>query len=508
VNRRIGRLGIGLLVAYALLFAQLNRVQVFGAQRLVADPGNARVAVDAFGAPRGRIATADGVVVAESEATDPGGTFEHRRRYPHGELYAHLTGYVSFTAGNTGLEQRYDEVLGGRTAEQRADDLYELFAADPDTADVIMTVRHDVQAVAAEALGDRVGAVVFVEPVSGDVLALWSSPTYDPNLLADTATGAAADARAALLADPADPLLARATGEIFAPGSTFKVVTAAAAIEVAGFTLDDPLSDVTAAYVPPLTNRPITNYGGSSCGGPLRENIRASCNTAFALIGAELVGPEGMVGTAEGFGFNEEPPFDLPTATSRFPDDYGRVLSMVTGPDGVATDVPVVANTPLLAQASIGQYDVAATPLQMALVAAAVASDGTVPVPRLVGEVLDRTGRIVEAATPATWTTAMAPGTAAAVREGMIGVVVEGTARRLAVDGLVIGAKTGTAQLAAGDDATHAWIVGFAGHPGMPAAVAFAVLVAADPEVGEQTGGRVAAPIAREVLLELFGLPG
>lgn len=505
MNVRIRRLGIGLLLGYLLLFAQLNRVQVYGAQRLVEDPTNARVAIEAFGAPRGRIATADGVVVAESLSTESS-RFDRQRHYPHGVLYAHLTGYHSFTSGVAGLESTYDEVLGGRTAEQRADPLYDLFAADPETADVVLTINHALQQAAATALGDREGAVVMLDPVTGNVLALWSSPSYDPNPLSSVDTTAANEARAALLADPTNPLLPRATGEIFAPGSTFKVVTATAAVETAGFTLDQPLLNETDGYVPPLTNRAITNYGGSTCGGDLRENMRASCNTAFAQIGAEYVGPYAMVAIAEGFGFNQSPPFDLPVAASNFPDDFGKVLSMVTDETGQDTLIPVVEDTPLLAQASIGQYEVAATPLQMALVAAAVANNGNVPRPRLVDEIRDQSGQVISRPESGPWLEAMEPATAALVAEGMRGVVAEGTARRLDIDGLVMGAKTGTAQVAAGQIATHAWLVGFAGLPNQAPAVAFAVFVAADQEAGEQTGGRVAAPIAREVLLELFNI--
>ena len=504
MNKSIRRLATVFLVLYGLLFIQVNRAQTYGAARLIEDSANARTAVEAFDVPRGHIATSDGVVIASSKSNDPSEQFRYTREYPHGTLYAHITGYISFNSGATGLELAYSEELSGRTAEQRADNLYELFADDPETHDLVLTIQHDSQLVAANSLGGRNGAVVFLDPLTGEVLTLVSSPTFDPNLLSSANTMSANNARTDLLNQPDTPLLSRALNEIYAPGSTFKLVTAVAAIEKANFTLETPSLDITDSYIPPLTSRPITNYGGSSCGGPLKENLRVSCNTAFAEIGAEYIGPDYLIETAENFGFNKVIPFDISVATSYFPQDFGKELSLATPFEESSIEVSIVEDTPLLAQAAIGQYEVAATPLQMSLVASAIATEGSAPIPYLLKEVLNHKGEIESSSSNSVWRQVMEPSTAELLRTSMKEVVESGTAQRLIIDGLSIGAKTGTAQLSADNDATHAWIIGFAGYPDEPPAVAFAVFVEANSGAGEQTGGRTAAPIARDVLLEIF----
>ena len=237
MNKSIRRLATAFLVLYGLLFIQVNRVQTYDAARLIEDSANTRTAVEAFDIPRGHIATSDGIVIANSKSNDPSEQFRYTREYPHGALYAHITGYISFNSGAAGLELTYSEALSGRTAEQRADNLYELFADDPETHDLVLTIQHDFQLAAANSLGSRNGAVVFLDPITGEVLTLVASPTFDPNLLSSTNTVSANDARTNLLNQSDSPLLSRALNEIYAPGSTFKLVTAVAAIEKAEFTL-------------------------------------------------------------------------------------------------------------------------------------------------------------------------------------------------------------------------------------------------------------------------------
>ncbi|HJP16538.1 MAG TPA: penicillin-binding protein 2 [Acidimicrobiales bacterium] len=504
MNKSIRRLATAFLILYGLLFIQINRVQIYDAKRLIEDPTNPRVAIEAFGASRGRIATSDGVIIATSKINDLSDQFRYEREYPYGDLYAHITGYTSFNSGSSGLELTYSEELSGRTPEQLADNLYELFASDPETHDLVLTIQHDLQTVAAESLGSRNGAVVVMSPLTGEIFALVSSPTFDPNLLSSTNTTTANNVRSDLLNQINTPLISRATSEIYAPGSTFKLITATAAIEQVNFTLENPVFDITDAYIPPLTIRPITNYGGSECGGSLKEILRVSCNTAFAEIGAEYIGPSLLQETAERFGFNETIPFDVPTATSYFPTDFGKELSVVTTPEGESTGIPIVENTPLLAQAAIGQYEVAATPLQMALVASAIAGQGNTPSPYLVKEILNHKGELVTRTLNSIWQQTMEASTAELLREGMKEIVDSGTAQRLAINGLIIGAKTGTAQISSDEIATHAWVLGFAGYPESLPSVAFTVFVEADSAEGEQTGGRTAAPIAREILVQFF----
>ena len=177
---------------------------------------------------------------------------------------------------------------------------------------------------------------------------------------------------------------------------------------------------------------------------------------------------------------------------------------MVTTPEGESTGIPIVENTPLLAQAAIGQYEVAATPLQMALVASAIAGQGNTPSPYLVKEILNHKGELVTRTLNSIWQQTMEASTAELLREGMKEIVDSGTAQRLAINGLIIGAKTGTAQISSDEIATHAWVLGFAGYPESLPSVAFTVFVEADSAEGEQTGGRTAAPIAREILVQFF----
>ena len=264
-----------------------------------------------------------------------------------------------------------------------------------------------------------------------------------------------------------------------------------------------PEFEVADSYQPPLTERAIANFGGSSCGGPLTELLVVSCNSGFAEIGAELLGPTRLADTAEAFGFNQTPPLDLPfPEASNFPTDFG---SQVEDP---SPEFPagVFENTPALAQSAIGQFDVSATPLQMALVAASVVNGGRVPTPHVLLAVEDdETGRVVSEFDQGTWTTAMSPETAAVLTDSMIEVVDRGTAANLAVGGLVVGGKTGTAQLGTDPPRSHAWIIGFAGREGGRAEIAVAVLVEGQEGSSEQTGGRVAAPIARSLIAQFFG---
>ncbi len=513
MSPQIRRLGIGILVAFAVLFVQLNRIQVFAAETHAEHPANSRPLVDDFGAARGEIRAADGTVLARSIDLDDG-AFDRRREYPLGDLFAHPVGYVSFQAGADGIEQRYDNELTGEGASLR-DGLRELLGRETGTADVNTTLSVELQRAAREALGEREGSVVVLDPTTGAVLAMWSWPTFDPNQLADVDANAAAAARADLLADPANPLLPRTVRESYFPGSTFKIVTAAAALEERVVGLDSPIFPDSSGYIAPLTDRPFRNFGGSTCGGPLRDLIRRSCNTGFAQLAVELLGGEALVDTAEDFGFNERPPIDFPAvAEAVMPSDFGAELGRDVEVDPRLVEqiganriepVPLTDDMPSLAQSSSGQFDVRATPLQMALVAAAVANDGEVPTPHLVDTVVDSTGDVLHRGETGAWLRAMDGSTALALREAMVGVVTSGTGTAAAVDGLVVGAKTGTAQVGEGIDATHAWTIAFAGPTIDDPQLAIAVLVEADEAVGEQTGGRVAAPIVAQILTTWMG---
>ena len=487
MSKQIRNIGVFLVVCYAALFFQVNRLTIFQADELKDNPANNREVERDFSSPRGSIITADGEIVARSVASND--QYKRQREYPTGELFAHVTGYFAFELGSAGLERSYNDELAGRTIDFDLQELSDLFVDRERVGDLTLTMRNDVQEAARRELGQREGAVVALDPRNGEILALWSFPSYDPNALATHDFNAAEQASTLLNADPEKPILARSYQDNFPPGSTFKIVTAAAGVERGGVTEDQPEYPAREAYQPvgaggrPV-GRPIGNFGGATCGGTLFPIMEASCNSAFAEMGAEDAGADAMVDIAEAFGFNQDVPIDLPRpASSSFPTDFEN-------------------DAPKLAQSSIGQNDVRATPLQMALVAAAVANGGEIMTPHVVREVRDDQGEVIDTiATDDVWTQAMSGGTADLLRRGMISVVEDGTASRLdeGLEGYEVGGKTGTAQIGS-TGSSHAWIIGFAGPPGEAPSVAVAVIVEGQPGVSEQTGGRVAAPIAAAVM--------
>lgn len=501
MQRQIKHVIVVLLVCFTLLFVQLNRIQVFQAEALQDNPANTRTVQRDFNRPRGRILTRDDVVVAESVPT-PGGFFSEQRTYPENDLYAHSVGYTSFTFGAEGVERSYNDELIGRTASQELSGLTDILGGDNPIGDLRLSLDHGMQTAARAGLAERPGAVVALNPTNGEIYALWSFPSFDPNRLAQNDGSLANEAWTELVNAEGNPLRAKSYRDIFAPGSTFKVVTATSGLESGAVTLNAPEFEVVDAYTPPLTERPLTNFGGSSCGGNLIELLVVSCNTAFAQMAAEQLGPDTMIESAARFGFNQDPPIDLPLPeASRFPTDFGGIVNNPTPEIPAGT----FENTPALAQSAIGQNDVSATPLQMALVAAAVANGGQVPTPHVMQSVQDsETGETTSTFSSGVWLRAMSPTVAADLTDAMIQVVERGSAQGIAVPGLVIGAKTGTAQVGTDPPRSHAWIIAFGGRPNEPAELAVAVLVEGQEGNSEQTGGRVAAPIARTLFEQFY----
>lgn len=476
MNRQIRRLAVVLLVLYGALFVQLNLVQVVRADSYNDNPANTRAVVRDYGRPRGQIVSADDVVLARSDATD--NHFGRQRVYPEHDLFGPITGFFSFSHGTEGVERTYNAELTGRSATRSLARLPELLLDDTHTNDVVLTLHKSVQAVAKAQLGDRAGAVVAIDPRDGSLLALWSWPSYDPEPLSANDQSGARDARALLLLDPKQPLLPRSFRETYFPGSTFKVVTAVAGLRD-GVTLQQPAYPNEAQFVPPGTTSPLRNFNNGTCGGTFFDILRVSCNTSFARMGVDA-GAETLVGAARDFGFGDAPPLDLPSAersTIEGPEFFGR-------------------NAPLLAQTAIGQNTVRATPLQMALVAAAVANGGQIMAPHVMREIRDDENRVVARHRASVWKQATSPEEAALLKEAMAGVVANGTAKGLAVPGIATAGKTGTAQI--GNGRSHAWIIGFA--PVEAPRVAVAVILEGQSGVDEGTGGRVAAPIGRAVL--------
>ena len=415
---------------------------------------------------------------------------KYRRIYPQGELFGGVTGYYSFTLGSTGVERSYGSELSGTTPELRFASLSDLFVDRENVGNVRLTLRSDVQTIARDMLGEREGAVVALDPRNGAIDALWSFPSYDPNPLSANDQDAT-DLKTVLDADAEKPLLARSYRDIFFPGSTFKVVTASTAVEDGTVTEQTPAYPVETGFDIDFTDRDLSNFGGSACGGTLYDILRRSCNSAFAQMGVDL-GPERMIAGAEAYGFNSEPPLDLPgAATSTFP-----------------TDFPADQGNGPLARAAIGQGDVSASPLQMALVTSGVANGGSVMTPHVMADITNEEGKVVSTYQPSEWVRATTPQTADVIRRGMVEVATSGTAEGLLIPGMEVGGKTGTAQLGTDPPQSHAWILGFAGPPGQPPVVAVAVLVQAQPGASEQTGGTVAAPIAKAVMEAVLAARG
>jgi len=487
VNRQIRRVGITVVACFVALFLQLNWLQLLDAHSLANNPRNVRAVVRDYAEPRGQIVTSDGTVVARSEPVKD--EFERLRTYPTGSLFGHVSGFFSFTLGASAVEDAYNKDLSGRDLDRQFHNLGDWLIGKEQTGDAVLTISNVAQQAARDALGDRKGSVVVLEPATGEVVALWSYPSFDPSPLAAHSSKAVQAAYDGYSHDPANPMLARAYRERYPPGSTFKVVTASTAIET-GTTTPQTRYPVLRFLALPQSDKQLHNFGNSSCGGSMADSFRQSCNTTFGQIGLDL--GEKLVDGMKAFGITEDVPFDLPEARSGGP-----------APGTFAHNKPSFAN------AAIGQGDVAVTPLQMATVAAAIANGGVLMAPHVVREIRDADGRVVRKIGPDEWKRAVQPTTAAAVTQLMIDVVKRGTGTAAAVPGFTVAGKTGTAEAPARpgeSSAPHAWFIGFA--PAEAPRFAIAVIVERGGDLGDEaTGGRVAAPVAGKVLAQLLALP-
>ena len=484
MNQRIRRFAVVLIVLYVILFAQLNFIQVGQKSTLEADTRNTRQTVRDFNDPRGDIRTSDGVVIATSVRNKAGSEFDWQRTYPEGDLYSAITGYFTFGYGATQIEKVRNDVLAGRTIEQQIKGFRSLFNGENTTGTVETTIDADIQQAAKDALGNREGSVVVIEPATGAVKAMWSSPTYDANFVADQKR-ITSDVLTYLNEIPGKPLLANAYQERYMPGSTFKVITTAAALDD-GLITKESIWVEESEFLPPQTTDPIQNYGNKVCGGDLPEVFRRSCNTPFARLAIEL-GPEKMVAAAKRFGIGDNIPFDLPRSTS---SQFGDVEYFTQ-------------NLPLLGIGGFGQGNTQMVPLHMAMVAASIAHGGVMMKPYVIGATYDHDGGVLQRTVPTVWKTPMTPATSSLLTELMVGVVNEGTAQccmKLA-NGIQAAAKTGTAQLnAAGEpERSHAWIIAFA--PAEAPKYAIVVMLkGTTAEISEGTGGSLAGPVAKKVL--------
>lgn len=513
MNRQIRGLAIILLCCFTLLFVQVNLIQVTNVScpGLVAvanrddcrhdldhDSRNVRAILRDFSRTRGTVTTADGVVIAKSvESNDQ---YVWQREFPTGDLFGQITGYFSLTYGSAGIERQYNDELAGQASDQKLRSFSDLFVARDHSGNLTLTLRNDLQTAAREALGDREGSVVVLDPRSGALLALWSNPSYDPNPLShhDTEDNNLAErTKVALDADPTKPLLPKAWAEIYLPGSTFKLVTGSVGVESGKVTPDQPSYPALQSYRAPVPyGQPLRNFDGEVCGGTLMTILAMSCNTAFAQMGTETLGPQLMIAGADRFGFDGKVPLDLPgVARSTF-----RPPPSADDPNADFTQ-----ELPRLAQASIGQNTVAASPLQMALVVAAIANNGEIMEPHVLDEVRDTQGNLIREVKPRVWRKPISSSTAEVMREAMRQVVARGTATNMALPGYDVGAKTGTAEIGDGSPesplSNNAWMVAWGGRPGGEPQVVVVVVVPDVPGYGNNsTGGAVAGPAAREVL--------
>jgi peptidoglycan glycosyltransferase len=490
VNQRIRHLTVALIVLFGVLFVQATNWQVVQRDGLVNDSRNNRVTVRDFNQMRGSIVTADGVVVAATEklsADDQGSSrFSFQRVYPHDDLYANITGYYTLGFGRTQLERVQNDVLAGKTTQQQVEGAGDLFSRADTAGSVHLTINSTIQKAARDALGKREGSVVVMDPVTGAVLAMYSNPTYNPNVIAVNSGSGVNDALIALQVDERKPLLANAYQERYMPGSTFKVVTTAIGFDTGALSMMSVFKNER-QWLPPNTTKPIRNYGKKVCGGDMAEVFRRSCNIPFAQT-VVAMGPDVMVNGANRFGIDERVPFDLPGAAA---STFG----------GTAKDFE--DSLALLAIHGFGQGQVQMTPLHMTMITSSVANSGQMMKPFVVHETRTQSGTPISTTAPAVWKAPMAATTAASLTQLMIGVAQTGTAScclRLA-GGVSVAAKTGTAQLNPEGEPqrSHAWITAFA--PATAPRYAITVFIkGVNDEVSASTGGRLAGPIAKTVL--------
>jgi peptidoglycan glycosyltransferase len=474
MNKPIRRVAFIAMIMFALLLANGTYMMIFRQSSLAAQPQNRRVRDAEFAQNRGAILAAGKTEIAKTVPAKD--RFKYQRVYPDGELYAAVTGFYSYDRASSGLERTYNAQLAGTDDALFVRRLVDMATnRTPEGASVQTTIVPKIQKAAADALGNQNGAVVALNPKTGAVLAMVTSPTFDPNDIATHDIEDAGKAYDRLASNSQDPLSNRAAREIYPPGSTFKLVTTAAAL-ADGKT---PSSMVESPDRLKLPGTRVFLSNSTNCGGTeitITQALKVSCNTAFANLGMD-VGASKLRDQAQLFGFDRRHLADLGGVASQFPDKL---------------------NEAQLALSSIGQYDVAASPLQMAMVSSAIANDGVLMDPYVVSQVRSQDLRPIETHEPNVLSTAMTPENASELQQMMGVVVSQGTGRNAQIPGVEVGGKTGTAQ-SDPKRKPFAWFTSFA--PLDDATVAVAVIVEdADIPRDDIAGGRVAAPIARAVM--------
>ena len=498
MERRIRGLALFICACFALIVLQLDNIQIRQAPALArAFP---LIEPSLLSLPRGEIITADGIVIAKSIPSRD--SEKELRVYPENSLYADVSGYLDVSAvSETGLEAEYDSYLSEHVGH--ASNLRQMLTAQDGTDTVVTTIVSSIQEAAAKALAPFAsGSVVALDPRTGAVLALIGKPSFDPNTLAIHDPRAAANAYAALSPNSGtSPLINSAVGQIYNPGSTFKLITTSAMFD------HDPRL-ASQAWKPesqttlPFTRSPLQNFGGEVCGGTLAQILARSCDTAYALMGID-VGAPSMAKEAAAFGFNATPPIDLPSsevASGCFPPVAGS-SSNPDCPSGVSP-IGGDTNKPFLAYSSIGQKDVKESALEDAMVVGAIADGGRMMTPHLMSRIVDEAGDIVTTYTPAVWKQATSAQTASAVLGLMLGVVTYGTAAGVGFDPTDhVAAKTGTAETGPSNCSTN-WLVATApaGPHDIPTVAVAAVVPSQAATACSETGAQAAGPVVKSVL--------
>jgi penicillin-binding protein A len=478
MNAPIRRLSFVVALLFSALLVSTTWIQFVSAKELDNRPGNRRTLLESYSRERGAILVG-GLPVATSIASKD--DLKYVRTYPSGKLYSQVTGFYSFTydAGG-GLEGAENPLLSGQSDKlfyRRVVDM--VTGKAPSGASLELTINAKAQQAADKALGDQRGAVVALDPATGAILAMVSHPQYDPTTLSSHNLDAVAASWKNLNEDPLKPMLNRAISELYPPGSTFKLVTAAAALSSGKFTEESQIPGPATLDLP-QTTATLPNDDHKPCGPgnmtSLTHALEISCNSAFGWLGLELGGDE-LRSQAAKFGFGDPLRVPMRVAPSR---------------------VPAELNKPQTAQAAIGQHDVRVTPLQMAMVSAAIANKGLVMSPYLIKDTRNSDLDILDQHQPVELSQAISPDVAAALTRMMVTVVKSGTGTAAQIPGVVVAGKTGTAEQGA-DEAPHAWFTAFA--PADNPKVAVAVLVEDGGTAGDEAfGGKVAAPIARQVI--------
>jgi peptidoglycan glycosyltransferase len=488
VNGPIRKVAAGCMLLVFLLLANITYVQAIRADELNSRSDNRRVLLDEYAKERGPILVGDEPVALSVETDDE---FAYLRQYPVPLLYAPATGYYSSVFGRSAVERSENDVLSGNDDRLFARRLVDLVTNREQRGGTVkLTLNPAAQQAAYDALGDNKGAVVALDPRTGAILTMVSKPSYDPNPLASHSVEEQQAAWQVLQEDPEKPTLNRAIAQTLPPGSVFKIVTAAAALE-SGRYEPDSLIPGPAEYDLPQSTVDLPNQSGEPCGsGPeelttLTNALRVSCNTAFAYLGNDL-GDDALREQAERFGYNSEPltDEDLNAATSIFPAEL---------------------DAPQTALAAIGQFDVRATPLQIAMVSAGIANDGTVMNPYLIEELRDPDRvKVLERTEPEELSRAVSTETAQELTAMMVEVVENGTGQNGQLDGIQVAGKTGTAQTTP-ERPPYAWFTSFA--PADDAQIAVAVVIEEAPDTARDdiAGGRLAAPVAKAVMEAVLG---